>query len=344
METLVNPTEAPSVPPQAITMQIAFGAMMSQALGVAARLGIADLLTAGPRTVSSLAADTSANEGALYRVLRSLSGYGVFRETSPNVFENTPVSDTLRSGVPGSMRNCAIFCSEPWHFQVWANMPQSVMTGDPVWKHALGSDVFDWFAQNPDAAAVFNNTMTEMSEGAAPAVVEAYDFSGIETLADIAGGHGFLLSQILKANPNINGILFDMEQVVDGADILLQKEGVAGRIKKISGDFFREVPSADAYIMKHIIHDWEDEKAIQILKNIHAAMNGSGRVLLVEGVVPEGNGPHMSKMIDLEMLTSTGGIERTAGEYGRLFDAAGFRLSRIVPTKSAFDVVEAVKK
>jgi len=325
-------------------MQIAFGAMMSQALGIAARLGIADLLNAGPRPASELADATSTHEGSLYRILRSLAGAGVFRETSPRVFQNTAISDTLRSNVPGSMRSGAIFCAEPWHFDVWANMPHSVKTGEPVWKRTLGKDVFEWFNDNPEAGEVFNNTMTEMSAGAAPAVVEAYDFSGIETLADIAGGHGFLLSQVLKANPEMRGILFDMEPVIAGADPLLERESVADRVQKVSGDFFTEVPAADGYIMKHIIHDWEDEKAIQILKSIHSAMNDGGRVLLVEGVIPSGNEPHMSKVIDLEMLTSTGGLERTADEYARLFDAAGFRVSRIVPTKSAFDVVEAFKQ
>lgn len=344
MDTAANAVVgAPTVPPQAVILQISFGAMMSQALGVAARLGIADHLKDGPRSVAELAEATSAHEGSLYRVLRSLAGSGVFRESAGKVFENTLVSDTLRSDVPGSTRNSAIFCAAPWHFQVWANMPQSVMSGEPVWKDTLGKDVFDWFADNPAAAEVFNNTMTEMSAGAAPAVVEAYDFSGIDTIADIAGGHGFLLSQILKANPEISGILFDTVEVIEGADVLLQSEGVADRVEKVTGDFFKEVPAADAYIMKHIIHDWEDEKAIAILKSIHTAMKGDGKVLLVETVVPEGNDPHLSKMIDLEMLTATGGLERTEQEYRDLFTRAGFRLTRVVPTKSPFSVIEAVK-
>jgi len=343
MDTQAIAIEQPTVPPQAILLQIGFGAMMTQALGVAARLGIADYLKDGPKSVAELAAATSSHETALYRVLRSLAGAGVFRESSPRVFENTPVSELLRSDIPNTMRSGAIFTAEPWHFDVWANMPDSVKTGEAVWKQTHGTEVFDWFAENADAAEIFNKTMTEMSAGAAPAVVEAYDFSGIETLADIAGGHGFLLSQILKANPEIDGILFDTVEVIEGADALLQNEGVADRVEKITGDFFKEVPAADAYIMKHIIHDWEDEKAITILKSIHAAMKGDGKVLLVETVVPEGNEPHMSKMIDLEMLTSTGGMERTEEEYRDLFANAAFRLKRIVPTRSPFSIIEAVK-
>lgn len=175
-------------------------------------------------------------------------------------------------------------------------------------------------------------------------MVAAYDFSGIDTLADIAGGHGFLLSQILRAHPDVKGILFDMDHVIAGANEMLERHGVADRVETASGDFFKAVPSADAYIMKHIIHDWDDERSIKILESIHRAMIGDGKLLLVEMVVPEGNDPHPAKLLDLEMLTSPGGLERTADEYASLFDRAGFRLNRIVPTMSPFSVIEGVKK
>jgi SAM-dependent methyltransferase len=185
--------------------------------------------------------------------------------------------------------------------------------------------------------------MSELSAGAAPAIVAAYDFSGINTLVDIAGGHGFLLAQILKANPGLNGILFDMQHVIDGAGEMLRAHGVDDRVEKVSGDFFVEVPAADAYIMKHIIHDWDDERAIRIMQTIHRSMAPEGKLLLSEMVVPEGNQPHPGKMLDLEMLTSPGGIERTEAEYADLFQRSGFRLNRIVPTMSPHSVIEAVK-
>lgn len=335
--------EQHAMPPEAIVMQIAMGAMVTQALGVAAKLGIADLLAEGEQNIERLAADADAHPASLYRILRSLASIGVFIETSPKVFANTPVSEVLRSEVQGSLRNGVIFMAEPWHYNVWGNMLHSARTGQTAWKATYGEEVFDWFPKNPEASELFNAAMTDMSGGAAPAVVAAYDFSGIDSLADIAGGHGFLLSQILIANPSMKGILFDMDHVVAGAGDMLAKHGVEDRVKTATGDFFKEVPAADAYIMKHIIHDWDDERSIKILQNIHRAMIGEGKLLLIEMVIPEGNQPHPGKMLDLEMLTSPGGLERTAEEYASLFEQAGFRLNRIVPTLSPFSVIEAVK-
>jgi SAM-dependent methyltransferase len=236
-----------------------------------------------------------------------------------------------------------IFMGEPWHYNIWANMLHSAKTGGTAWKETHGEEVFDWFARNPEASEIFNGCMTELSAGAAPAIVAAYDFSGIDTLADIAGGHGFLLSQILNANPQMKGILFDMGHVISGAGEMLSAHGVEGRVETAFGDFFKEVPAADAYIMKHIIHDWDDERSIKILQTIHRAMKGDGKVLLAEMVIPEGNEAHPGKMLDLEMLTSPGGIERTEVEYAQLFEKAGFRLNRVVPTMSPFSVIEGVK-
>jgi hypothetical protein len=343
--TVVTQAAAQPLPPEAFLTQLAFGAMMTQALYVAAKLEIADLLAAKPQTISELAAATGTHERSLYRVLRSLASIGVFEEIDPKVFALTPYSEPLRSDAPNSMRNGAIFMGEEWHWRVWGDMLYSVQTGKPAWGHVLGAEVFDYFAENPRQAEIFNNAMTDMSVNTAPAVVEAYDFSGVNRLTDIAGGHGYLLAQVLKANPNINGILFDMPQVIAGAGALLEKEGVAARVEKVSGDFFSSVPQgADAYMMKHIIHDWDDERAARILKNINQAMAEDGKVLIVEVVVPEGNEPHYSKLLDLEMLASPGGVERTAQEYRELLAAAGFRLTRIVPTKTPFSIIEGVRE
>jgi DNA-binding Lrp family transcriptional regulator len=333
-----------AAPPEAVLTEIAFGAMMTQALYVAAKLGIADLLKDAPRSAAELARATDTHERSLYRVLRSLAGAGIFRETESKVFANTPLSDAIRSDTPNSMRNGAIFMGEAWHYNVWGNMMHSVRTGETAWKKTHGgAEVFDYFNDFPEHGEIFNRAMTDMSVATAPAVVEAYDFSGIEIIADIAGGHGYLLAQILKANPNLKGVLFDVPSVIQGADGLLKREGVNERVEPISGDFFAEVPAADAYIMKHIIHDWDDERSIKILKSIYAAMKTNGKVLIVEAVLPEGNEPHYGKLLDLEMLTSPGGAERTAEEYRALLAQAGFKLTRIVATKSPFSIVEAVK-
>lgn len=339
-----NSAAAAAQPPEAFLTQLAFGALMTQALCVAAKLGIADLLVNGPQPVDRLAAATDTHERALYRVLRSLAGVGVFREVEPRVFALTPLAEPLRSDVPNSMRSGAIFMGEEWHWRVWADMLHSVRTGETAWGHVHGAEVFDYFSTHPEQAEVFNAAMTDMSAGTAPAIVEAYDFSGINTLADIAGGHGYLLAQVLKAHPRMEGVLFDVPAVIAGADSMLEKEGVAGRVRKVAGDFFASVPAgADAYMMKHIIHDWDDERCVKILRNIRPGMPDAGKVLIVETVVPEGNEPHYSKLLDLEMLTSPGGVERTAGEYREMLAAAGLRLSRIVPTRSPFSIIEAVR-
>lgn len=324
-------------------LQMAMGPLISHALGVVARLGIPDHLAEGAKHVDEIASATGTHAQSLYRILRTLAATGVFAETSHRTFVNTPVSEVLRSNVPGSMRNMMIFMAAPWHSNSWGNMMHSARTGETAWKATYGEEIFDWFQSHPEESEIFNAAMTDMSAGFGPAVVEAYDFSGIDTIADIAGGHGFLLAQILKANPNLKGILFDLDHVIAGAGDMLKKHGVADRVETASGDFFKEVPAADAYIMKHIIHDWDDERSIRIMQSIHRSMIGDGKLLLAEMVVPEGNEPHPSKVLDLEMLTLPGGIERTADEYASLFERAGLKLNRIVPTMSPFSVIEAVK-
>lgn len=343
METQAQHATQPGPTPQAFIMQLGTGAMVTQAMFVAAKLGIADKLANGEKHIDEISREAGAHSPSLYRILRSLASLGVFKETQPRTFANTEVSEVLRSGVPGSMRNSMIFMGEPWHYNVWANMLHSARTGGTAWKETYGEEVFDWFPKNSEASEIFNGCMSELSAGAAPAIVAAYDFSGIETLADIAGGHGFLISQILKANPEMKGILFDMEHVIAGAGETLRAFGVEDRVETVSGDFFAEVPEADAYIMKHIIHDWNDERAIKILQTIHRVIKPDGKLLLSEMVIPEGNDPHPGKMLDLEMLTSAGGVERTEAEYADLFERSGFRLNRIVPTMSPHSVIEAVK-
>jgi O-methyltransferase/methyltransferase family protein len=338
------PTTIQAPPPAVFLTELAFGMKMTQALYVTAKLGIADLLCAGPRHVSQLAAATETSERSLYRVLRSLAAVGIFRETDPRVFDLTPYAEALRSNVPNSFRNGAIFMGEEWLWNVMGQMLYSVKTGKSAWARVHGSDAFEYLAKNPDHHEIFNRAMTEMTMSAAPAIVEAYDFSPFKTIVDIAGGHGYLLSQILKATPKLRGVLFDVEPVIAGAGTILEEEAVTDKVDLVAGNFFESVPSgADAYIMKHIIHDWDDELSNKILRNIARAMTSHAKLLIVEMVVPEGNEPHFSKVMDLGMLVLPGGVERTLTEYHTLLADAGLSLHRTIPTQTPLSIIEAVK-
>ena len=339
-----NPSEAPaasqSASPEAVLTQMITGSLGSQAIYVAAKLGIADLLADGPRSVNELAQASDADAPSLYRVLRALASFGVFAERDNQVFALNPTSDLLRSDSGSSLRDLAIFMGEDWHWKVWGQTLYSVRTGHAAWKKIHGEEVFQFFAANPEASKIFDQAMTSLSNLAIKAVIEAYDFSGIDTLVDIAGGHGRLLTAILEANPSVKGVLFDMPHVIEGAK---EKKNLGSRLEFTSGDFFVEVPAGgDAYMMKHIIHDWDDERALQILRNIRKAMDPNGRVLLVETVITQDGERDFGKLLDIEMLVSPGGKERTASEYAELFERAGLRLTRIVPTQSPYSVIEAV--
>ena len=329
--------------PADLLMQFSIGYMVSSSIGVVARLKIADLLDAGPKSVADLARETQVNENALFRVLRALSSVGVFVETAPRTFVNTPLSEILRVDAPDSVRDMIIWLTTPVHFQTYAELMHSVKTGATTIDKVTGHECFEYFRQNPGVGEIFNRAMTGFSSMMAPAVLEAYDFSGLGTLADIAGGHGFLLTSILKKHDDLRGRLFDLPHVCSGARAAIEAQGLASRCQIVEGDFFKSVPAADSYIMKHIIHDWDDDRAVQILNNCISAMQGKGKVLLVESVIAPGNDPHLAKWIDIEMLTMPSGKERTEKEFAELFVRAGLRLSRVVPTKSPVCVVEAVK-
>ena len=324
-------------------LQVGSGFIASAALGVVAQLGIADHLADGPRSAADLATRTGANEDAVYRVLRALAMIGVFDETSPRTFELTPAGALLRSNVPGSVRDLVLWMCDSFHFRVYAQIADSVRTGETVGDKVVGMPVFEYLQRDQALSARFNNAMTNFSAGVAPAVLESYDFSGIDVLVDIAGGHGMLLASILRKYPAMRGILFDVEHVIAGAG-MAEALGVASRCEKVAGDFFTSVPrGGDAYIMKHIIHDWDDQHAGRILQNIRAALDGKprGKVILVEAVIKPGNEPDLSKLIDLEMMLLPGGRERTEAEFKALFARNGFTLTRVVPTQAPLWVVEA---
>ena len=342
-EPSTSATTPQTQPPETVLTQMLLGSLASQAVYVAAKLGIADMLADGPKHVDELATAAGADAPSLYRVLRALASLGVFAEHDDRVFALTSNAEPLRSDVPHSLRDVAIFWGEDWHWNVWGKTIDSVRTGKPAWAEIHGQEVFDYFEKNPEPAAIFDRAMTSFSSLATKAVVEAYDFTGINTLIDIAGGHGRLLTGVLEVYPFMRGVLFDLPHVIERARETMGTSNAAARCEYTTGDFFVSVPSGgDAYIMKHIIHDWDDERAIKILENIKRAMNPGGRVLVVESVIADGNDQDFGKLLDIEMLVSPGGKERTAAEYEELFSRAGLKLARIVPTNSPYSVIEGV--
>jgi hypothetical protein len=342
LSTATNPPEVdPKTAAAQHVMQLSTGYIASTCVYVAVKLRIPDVLGAAPRPVNDLARELGVNEDALYRVMRTLVSLGVFEEKSPRTFANSLTSTILRSDTPGSMYDMALWMSDPFHFQVYANAFHSVQTGRPAVEKAVGVPVFEYFPKHPEESEIFNNAMTMFSGMVIPAVLEVFDFSGIGTLVDVAGGHGRVLTSILQKYPSMRGVLFDLEHVLVGARSVIESLGLSDRCRTASGDFFTAVPAGgDAYIMKHIIHDWDDERAAVILKNIRSAMNPGGRLILLESIVAPGSQPDFAKLIDLEMLFMPGGRERTEQEFRHLFARAGFELTRITPTKSPLSVIE----
>ncbi len=325
-------------------MQIATAYVPNAALWVAAELNVADLLATGARPVTDLAKQTNTNEDALYRTLRLLAMTGIFTETQPRHFALTPPAELLRSDHPQSMRDMVVWIGDPFHFNIAGNLMHSVKTGQPTVEHVTGKPAFEYFASDALELDRFHRAMTTMSVMAIYPALEAYDFSSYHTIVDVGGGHGFALCTILQRCPDTHGVLFDLYDIIPGGQQRIKENNLDHRCRTASGDFFQSVPEGgDLYFMKHIIHDWEDSKAITILRNCRKALQGkqNGKVVLLEFVVPGGNEPHMSKIIDIEMLFFPGGKERTEEEFRELFAKAGLQVTRIVPTKSPFCVIEA---
>lgn len=316
------------------------GYRLTQLIYVAAKLGIADLLRDGPKPVIELAASASVNARNLYRVLRALASNGIFSETGDGRFELTPLAEPLQTGVPGSLTGWAVISGGEWH-QAWGDLLNNVVTGETAFNHVFGMGYWEYLAQNSDADEAFNQAMTENSAMTLAAVVEAYDFTGIDTLVDVGGGHGALIMGILKANPNMRGILFDQQNVIEGIGSELREEGVAERCELVSGDFFQGLPEdGDSYVLRWIIHDWDDERAIEILKSCRRVMGSDDKLLLVERVLPLGNEPSEGKLGDIMMMVLVDGVDRTESEFQHLFDSAGFKLTRIIPTQGPMSIIE----
>ena len=330
----------PALSPSDQLKQLVGGAWVTQMIHVAAEIGVADQLACGERPVEELAEACGAQADGLFRLLRGLASMGIFEETAPRRFALTPLAELLRSDHPQSLRQFARLVGDE-HYLGWADLLHSVRSGEAAFRHRYGMSVFEWYQQNPRRGAIFAGAMGDHSRAQIEALLAAYDFNGITHLVDVGGGQGLLLQRVLAAYADLRGTVFDQPQVV--APVALPPE-LGGRLTLQGGDFFAAVPAgADAYLLKHIIHDWGDDACLQILGQIRAAMAPGARVLVVEQVIPPGNDPFPGKLLDLNMLVMTdGGRERTPSEYASLLAKAGLSLQRIVPTPSPVSVVEAV--
>ncbi|WP_105384649.1 methyltransferase [Neorhizobium alkalisoli] len=318
-------------------MRLGLGFAVSQAMRVVIELRVPDLLTAGERAVDDLAAATRTNADALYRVMRLLAAEGVFREVSPRHFELTELGAALRSDRPGPGDFVRMINSEA--YLAFEQLLYSVRTGKPAFDKLFGSPRFDWLSKHPEQADLFQRAMVALSQGSNEAVAEAYDFSPFTRVVDVGGGHGQLLSAILSRNPHLSGVLFDLPSGVAAA-----RQGAGGdlpRTEFIAGDFFESVPRGDVYVIKKVVHDWDDERAAAILRNCRRAMQPDGKVLVAETLVPPGDEPNQIKGIDVVMLAITGGLERTEEHYASLFAAAGLRLEQVIQTQGPISILEA---
>jgi hypothetical protein len=331
----------PDPTPQDRLNQLMSGYWHTQAIYVAAKLRLADLLADGPRAVDELAAASTTQPRALYRLLRALASVGIFVEVPGGRFGLTPMAECLRT-IPGSARSLAIMRGE-WQYEAWGRLLDSVKTGRPAFELIHGERLFDHFVKNPERGKLFDDAMTGVHGRETSAMLAAYDFSGIRTLADIGGGNGDVLLSILKKYPALRGLYFDLPAVAERARANFEVAGVADRCQIVAGSFFETIPAgADAYMMRHIIHDWDDDQSATILRHCRTAMDSGGMLLVVEGIVPPENEPSVSKFFDLAMMVLPGGLERTEDEYRRLFAAAGFRLSRVTKTTTWVSVIEGM--
>jgi SAM-dependent methyltransferase len=318
-------------------VRLGLGFAVSQALRVVVELGIPDLLAEGTQSVDELATATRSDADALYRIMRLLASEEVFREVLPDHFELTEVGAVLRSDRPGPGDFVRMINSEA--YLAFEQLLHSVRTGKPAFEKVFGSPRFDWLSQHPEQAALFQRAMVALGQGGNEAVAEAYDFRPFTRIVDVGGGHGQLLSAILARNPHLSGVLFDRPSGVAAA-----QQGVGGdlpRTEFIAGDFFENVPIGDVYVIKKVIHDWDDERAVLILRNCRKAMLPDGKVLVAETLVTPGDEPNQIKGIDVVMLAVTGGLERTEAQYASLFEAAGLRLERVIQTQGPISILEA---
>jgi O-methyltransferase domain/Dimerisation domain len=342
---MVDGNEPQDAPPLEVARRLIMGFRTTQLVHVAAKLGIADLLKDGPQEASAMATAVGAHPRALYRLLRALTSLGIFAETIDGRFQLTPLAHTLRSDIPGSLRDLALLYGDEWVWTAYGRTLYSVTSGLPAFDLVHGQTLFEYLHLHPQAASTFDRGMTAYSEQEAAAVLGAYDFSDVSNVVDVGGGQGALLAAILSAHPHTCGVLFDQSGVLDRARNVLARAGVAGRCAVRPGDFFEAVPDGgDVYVLKSILHNWDDGRSIAILRNCRAVMRRGSKLLIIERVVPEGNEPSEAKLFDVNMLVVLGGLERTRREYNGILEDAGLGLTRVIPTKAPVSILEAVPR
>lgn len=332
------------MPPHIAIKTMASSYWISQCIYVAAKLGIADLLKEGEKHCEYIASVTATNNDSLYRLLRALASLGIFAETQPYYFRLTPLGACLQSDCLNSTRNYAILLGEEF-YQAWLNVMYSIQTGKNAFEEFYGMNLFEYYQKNPTVGQIFDQAMTEFSAANCAAVLAAYDFSSVGKLVDVGGSNGILLAAILQANPTMTGVVFDLPNVIDKAENFLERAGVSNRCQLVAGDFFESVPTGgDIYILKHIVHNWDWERASKILTRCYEAMTKQSKLLLIEQVISSANEPCIAKLWDLHMLVvCPGGRERTEAEYQHLLKSTGFTFNKIIPTQSDVSLIEAVK-
>ena len=332
--------------PQEAILNLALGYLASRGLHVATELGIADLLKDGPKSIEELARATGAHQQSLYRLLRMLAGQGVFAEGPPGHFRLTPTAAVLQVGVPGSVHDAVQMVGDlagdgSWWTAV-ARLRHTVMTGESGFTSVHGMGFFDYLTQHPEAGVWFDRGLANFATTENTAIVSCYDFGQCRQVIDVGGGQGGFLAEMLKAFPAVTGVLYDRPQVIQ-EPAYLTAAGLLNRCEVVGGDFFQSVPSGgDVYVLKRILHDWGDERSVQILRRCREAMGGQARLLVVDAVVPPGNAPHPSKIMDMLIMILAEGQERTEQEFGELFHQAGLTLTRVIPTPSVLSIVEGV--
>lgn len=337
--------EAPSLPPELMLARMISGYAVSRLIYVAAKLNLADLLKDGPQSADQLAADTQTDSVSLRRIMRGLVALGVFTENESGEFESTGLGRLLQTDAPGALCKLAL-CSDE-SYVAWGELLQSVQTGETAFDQVYGMSRYQYLEQYPEAARSFNQAMASISSQLAAAVVAGYDFSQTETAVDIGGGGGTLLQTVLRANPSVRGVLFDKAPALEGVETQLEEAGLGGRCDVVVGDFFKSVPAGgDLYLLSHVLHNWDDDHCIQILKNLRTSMGAGAKLLIVEIVMPNHFSPsfmaYPMAMTDLQMLVMTGGHERTEAEFRRVLEAAGYDLKRVVQLRAMDSIIECV--
>jgi hypothetical protein len=338
---MTEPGGAPST--DQIVVQLLTGAWITQLVAAIARLRVPDeLARSQPQSIDELARAVSANPGALGRAMRTLASIDVFKQVDGDRYALTPIGERLRSGTRDSMRDILIAETDEVHLRSWQHVTDAIRTGKPQPKEVLGEDAFEYYVARADEGAQFGRAMENVSVMVAHGVLQTYDFSRARTIVDIGGGNGSFLRAVLKRHPQAGGIVFDLPYIEGPAKENIHADGLTGRARFESGDFFKAVPAGDTYLLKLVLHDWTDQECRRILSNCRKAIAADGRLLIVEALIPENNAPGLAQLMDINMLVMTGGRERTVKEYEKLAADSGFKVSRVVDTGTPLAIVETV--